>query len=351
MGSGVHSSFVVSSKAVPALSAKDAERLFRLVGEAENLGGDQLFTPELLVELGELIEADLVSYSELDRVRRRDVFYACRPGEEELDGDLELYWEVVNEEHPVCARESLGDFRALKLSDFLTLRELRASRWYDLWLRPDGIERELSVAIPSPLWHTKVLMFDRGRGRDFSERDRTLLELLRPHLARLWDAARTRRLLRATLTELDRVSETEPSGVIVLGNGSRVDFASPPARRLLRDFFGESGTSLPPELFRRLEVGTLPLVRRRGAKELTIELSNGTLLLRERPVAPDLTAREREVLSWVAQGKTNAEIAELLWLAPSTVRKHLENVYAKLGVNTRTAAVARFLGLLDAEAS
>ena len=45
--------------------------------------------------------------------------------------------------------------------------------------------------------------------------------------------------------------------------------------------------------------------------------------------------------------KTNAEIAELLWLAPSTVRKHLENVYAKLGVSTRTAAVARFLGLID----
>ena len=50
------------------------------------------------------------------------------------------------------------------------------------------------------------------------------------------------------------------------------------------------------------------------------------------------------MLTWVARGKTNTEIAQLLWLAPSTVSKHLENVYAKLGVNTRTAAVARFLG-------
>jgi DNA-binding CsgD family transcriptional regulator len=75
------------------------------------------------------------------------------------------------------------------------------------------------------------------------------------------------------------------------------------------------------------------------------------LLLEERREEVQLTAREREVLAWVAQGKTNAEIARLLWLAPSTVRKHLENVYAKLGVGTRTAAVARFLGLLDAEAS
>ena len=62
-----------------------------------------------------------------------------------------------------------------------------------------------------------------------------------------------------------------------------------------------------------------------------------------------LTAREREVLSWVAKGKTNPQIAELLWLSPATVRKHLENVYGKLGVSTRTAAVARFLGLADGQ--
>ena len=74
-------------------------------------------------------------------------------------------------------------------------------------------------------------------------------------------------------------------------------------------------------------------------------------MLEERQTGAELTAREQEVLSWVARGKTNAEIAQLLWLAPSTVRKHLENVYAKLGVNTRTAAVASFLGLLNAEAS
>jgi DNA-binding CsgD family transcriptional regulator len=49
----------------------------------------------------------------------------------------------------------------------------------------------------------------------------------------------------------------------------------------------------------------------------------------------------------VARGKTNREVAETLWIAPSTVRKHLDNVYAKLGVSTRTAAVARFLGVLD----
>jgi DNA-binding CsgD family transcriptional regulator len=62
-----------------------------------------------------------------------------------------------------------------------------------------------------------------------------------------------------------------------------------------------------------------------------------------------LTARERQVLAWVARGKRNPEVAEILWVTPSTVRKHLEDVYAKLGVHTRTAAVTRFLGVLESE--
>lgn len=51
-----------------------------------------------------------------------------------------------------------------------------------------------------------------------------------------------------------------------------------------------------------------------------------------------LTTREREIVGLVAEGKTNAEIAAQLWVAPSTVKKHLENVYEKLGVSGRAAA-------------
>jgi DNA-binding CsgD family transcriptional regulator len=66
------------------------------------------------------------------------------------------------------------------------------------------------------------------------------------------------------------------------------------------------------------------------------------------PVNADgLTAREGEILRWVAHGKTNEEIAAILVVSTHTVRKHLENVYAKLGVHTRTAAVARVSALLN----
>ncbi|MGO4609579.1 response regulator transcription factor [Variovorax sp. 2RAF20] len=60
---------------------------------------------------------------------------------------------------------------------------------------------------------------------------------------------------------------------------------------------------------------------------------------------PGLTPREGEVMHWLSRGKTDAEIAALLAISPRTVHKHLEHVYVKLGVETRTAAVLRSLGM------
>jgi len=53
-----------------------------------------------------------------------------------------------------------------------------------------------------------------------------------------------------------------------------------------------------------------------------------------------LTPRETEVLSWIAKGKTNRDVAEILGMSPRTVNKHLEHVFEKLGVETRAAAAA-----------
>ena len=64
---------------------------------------------------------------------------------------------------------------------------------------------------------------------------------------------------------------------------------------------------------------------------------------RHRP--PLLTARETHVLELVAEGLTNAEVAARLVISPTTVRTHLENVFDKLGVHTRTAAVAWLNGV------
>ena len=70
------------------------------------------------------------------------------------------------------------------------------------------------------------------------------------------------------------------------------------------------------------------------------------LLLEEIPMHRDfaaaserlLTLREEEVISWVRRGKSNQEIALILNVGVNTVKKHLQNIYVKLGVNNRTAA-------------
>lgn len=51
-----------------------------------------------------------------------------------------------------------------------------------------------------------------------------------------------------------------------------------------------------------------------------------------------LSGREREILAFLAQGRTNAECAHILGISPRTVGKHCENIYAKLGVTNRTGA-------------
>jgi len=325
--------------------------LLRFVAEADSVGGDQPFTPELLVELGGLVQAECATYCELDRVRRRGLCQVSRQGDgDNVTAELSrIFWGIVIDEHPVCVRHQQGDFRALKLSDFVTTAQLHNLPVYDAWFKPLEIERELNVAIPSPLWHTKTFLFDRCGGRDFTERDRLVLDRLQPHLARLWRAARTRRLLGSAMSALGQADEHDTRGVLLLGAAGEIEFASPPSLRLLREYFPQTPADQAPLLVVDwLASGApRPLLRCLDGRRLTIEHSNGALLLEERREEVRLTAREREVLSWVARGKTNVEIAELLWLAPSTVRKHLENVYAKLNVSSRTAAVTRFLGLLD----
>jgi DNA-binding CsgD family transcriptional regulator len=330
------------------LAARDVERLLRFVADAEDLAGDEPFTPPVLAELGRLVEADGVSYCEQNRVRQRDLRDVTRPDDPDFEVECS-YWEIAAE-HPVCAYHNTGDSRALKLSDFVTLSELRRSHVYAVWFHPAGVEHELNVAIPSPLWHTKTFLFDRFPGRDFTERDRAVLDLLQPHFGRLWRTAQTRRRLHTAMAALESASERDLRGVVLLAADGRVEFASPAARRLVRAYFGRPcGSELPGAISMWIESGSTTMAQRRDDRRLTIDRSGDALLLEETRDELGLTRRERQILAWVARGKTNPEIAKILWVAPSTVRKHLENVYAKLGVRTRTAAAARLLDILDEE--
>jgi DNA-binding CsgD family transcriptional regulator len=292
-----------------------------------------------------------VSYCELDERDRLVVAYeACARGRE-VDASqpaeelLPAFWRFLHE-HPLCAYQArTGDFTARKFSDFVTRRRWHRLGIYAEYFRSYGVEERMVVGLPTPPWHSKVIAFDRGGDRDFGERDRLLLNLLRPHLAALDAAARARRLAAVVLLEHDRAA------VVVLQSLDQVDFATTAATRMLARYFdGASDGHLPETVrawlrndSRRLNSDGLPqpapapLRVERGYHRLTIRRAGRTLLLDEEIAT--LTRREREIVDQLAQGHSNSEIAERLAIAPTTVRKHLENIYAKLGVNTRTAAV------------
>jgi DNA-binding NarL/FixJ family response regulator len=86
----------------------------------------------------------------------------------------------------------------------------------------------------------------------------------------------------------------------------------------------------------------LQFMGRLGANEFLLRLAkdSSTETPAEFSSELGLTTREGEVLSWLAKGKTNRDIAQILGLSPRTVDKHLEQIYSKLGVENRTAAAA-----------
>jgi DNA-binding CsgD family transcriptional regulator len=339
---------------MPTLTARDAERVLGIVAEAEEYAGHQPFTGELLVELGDLVHADWVGYTEADWIRGRSLLTIDPPGS--VYGPWQTlssyYFAEIADLHPIRRATLAGRVGALKLTDFVSRSELKRSRFYTDWMQIFGVEHILDLALRSPSGCLRTFHFDRLGGRDFTERDRLVLDCLQVHLARLRAAADTRRVLEAALIQIDQAPENACQGVILLGPSDRIEFASPPARRLLREYFPrEAHRRLPAAIADWLEDGDQPLVLKRAGCMLSVRRAPGALVLGERCPGVDLTAREREVLSLVARGRTNAEVAEALWLAPSTVRKHLENVYAKLGVQTRTAAVARVFGPTNGTAS
>jgi DNA-binding CsgD family transcriptional regulator len=215
--------------------------------------------PSLLSDLMVQVRCDFLTFSGQDTRRLEFMFAQDVPADASDDGEetADLFWAAYQDcDH--CAYPDRGDLRSVtKTSDFYSARQWHSTGMYSDALR--GIEHMLMVCLPGRGTGTKPgpgqdvrLVMYRGTGPDFSERDRALLELLRPHLHRAYRDSETRR----------------------------------------------------------------------------------------HPVA-GLTPRQTGLLHLVAAGHTNIQIAKRLGISEGTVRTHLENIYERLHVSSRTAAVTR----------
>ena len=318
------------------LQASEERRVGRFVAETAAIGpGDEPFSAPFLSALRRLVPCDDVGFSELDRVRERDLGQLWEPVYDGPEPPV-TYWDIRHE-HPTCQRHELThDFRAHRVSEFVSRKELRGSRLYADWFQPQGVEHELSVGLDAPLWHTKVFVFTRAGGRDFNDSDNLVLDAVRPLFAERYELWESRR----RLGDVVGLVESQDGSVILLDGRHNVALATEPASALFERYFGSPAEALPPPIVAWLHAPSdepLEIHARDGT--LVVRAVGNALLLEERPAAFGVTPREREIVELVGEGLTNAEIAERLWISPGTVRRHLENAYEKLGVSTRTAAV------------
>lgn len=173
-------------------------------------------------------------------------------------------------------------------------------------------------------------------------------------LARLGTHVRNARVSRLAREAVD----VGGLGVVMLDAQGRVAWRSPQALAWLAEAFAGDEAQATRWLSQASQSGSerSPLPGGEGlqARQVGADGLGETMLLLQREAAGDaesrrqgerlasaaLTPRETEVLSWLAKGKTNRDIADILGMSPRTVNKHLEHVFEKLGVETRAAAAA-----------
>ena len=278
------------------------------------------------------------------------------------DEELQIF-AAHTHEHPFFV-ELLVEKKveALKISDYLTQQQFHRTGIYNEYYRKVGVHRQMAIALHVSPELLVTCALSRSR-QDFDDRERELLMLIAPHLVAAFRNAKAFDKLESDRKYLlFAVSQ----GLIVLNAEGKIKFANDLAVRLLEKYFGKFETDTlpsdlrryseaqscltndeeffaPPALFRvRLENSELQI---RFALDFTVQ--ELTLLLEEKiyKLAQDflvlgLTERESEVLYWIGQGKTDGEIAALCRMKIRTAQKHAEHIFTKLGVETRTAAIA-----------
>jgi DNA-binding NarL/FixJ family response regulator len=186
-------------------------------------------------------------------------------------------------------------------------------------------------------------------------------------LARIAAHMQNARQMKQARSALDAFGQAT---VVVRHSDGQLLWQTPLARRLLHDYFAIPDGITPPRLIAWLGEAKLAIKENReppllaslhnrrllaslhdpsklgheGEWLLVLHEENHQAAIENLIAAYRLTLREAEVLFWVTKGKTSKDIGDILETSPRTINKHLEHVFEKLGVETRTAAANLAMG-------
>ena len=283
-----------------------------------------------------------------------DPFLAVTPEQEQRFAEL-------SGENPVLAyMRRTRDGRPRRISDFLNRCEYHALPVYREFYGQIAAEYQVALTLPSRPPVVIGLALTRTR-EDFTNPEVELLAAARPHLIQAYRNAELAAAREATITVLERGLEDVGTAVIIVDLYGRVDMATPSGQRLLERRLGGGGDRLAADVSARLaarrEAGTPatePLLIGEGEDQISLRVlhgpEGGSEMLVIEPEssglsvpalqALGLTRRQAEVLRWIALGRRGPDVARLLSLSPRTVEKHLQAVYARLGVENSSQAAA-----------
>jgi DNA-binding CsgD family transcriptional regulator len=285
------------------------------------------------------------------------------------DAEYEIFAHVAHE-HPFSP-DVFGKRRsdAIKTADFLTTRKFHQTGIYNEFYKIYSVDHQLLVAFSDATNSIITCTYSRAKS-DFSEEERLIVNLIAQHLKIAVRNAHIIERFYKTEMSLNSVLETKSSGMIALNSDNQIVYESEFARRMLEKHFsaGKNVSGLLPESLSEwlnYEIGKFgknalspPQAFRVENKDETLEIHlmynaetrEITLLIEEKSKPSpkmlehlNLTKRETEILFYISQGKANKDVAFLCNISSRTVQKHVENIYTKLGVETRNALMVRAL--------
>jgi len=357
------------------LSQHDLKCLMEFLRQMYALQTLDSFRKNVLTGLQQLVPSDIAAYNEVNlRTQHNQVIYD-RPEAMNLRDGAQIFDRYIPE-HPLIAysRRRRGH-GAVKISDFVSAAQYHRLGLYNEFFRLIGIEDQMVMSLPSCRPVLIGIALNRSR-RNFKERERLLLNLAYPHLIEAYANAEAWTRMTGRLKVVNQAVRESSAAIILLNSKGRVEVITPKAISLIGKYLGGHGLlgDVLPDLLQRwiarqekqqvdpseVPPPREPLIVQLKETQLAVRLfehlGEHLLFMKESSAVPEgidafgLTRRESVVLLWISRGKTNKDIAAILGTSPRTIQKHVEHIFRKLGVETRTAAASKALTLGSIEA-